>query len=273
MDIQSVMYEGRRKLSLPHISMGIASHGSGFCSHETGTRWDRFVYVLEGVGVFEDDRRRLEVRPGDMLLIPAGSEYWSRWYSAVRMGVINVELMDEKSGQMLHFGKNMEILFHDEHGVYSGFLEEIEARQNGGEPYYCLERLGSAAKLVCDIMREQSRSEYASKLRRIYDGVTYLENNLQKNCSIQELSAMCALSEGGFRRLFFECKGMTPVEYRNSLRARRAAELLGSGKYTVAEAARHVGIRDSKYFSRIFKRYIGVLPSQVRLKPTEETEE
>ena len=101
-------------------------------------------------------------------------------------------------------------------------------------------------------------------MRRIYNGLNFLENNLQENNSIEELARMCALSAGSFRRLFFECKGMSPVDYRNSLRVRRAGELLASGKYTVSEVAEAVGIPDSKYFSKTFKRYTGMLPSQVR---------
>ena len=58
--------------------------------------------------------------------------------------------------------------------------------------------------------------------------------------------------------------GMSPVEYRNRLRINRATELLKTGEYTVGEAAESVGIRDIKYFSKLFKRYAGVNPRVIK---------
>ena len=270
--IQDIMYDARRKLALTHISMGIAANTASETYRENSAQWDRFVYLLSGERVFDFGEQTILLGVGDMLLIPVGMPYRSRsaGTSPCRMGVINVQLRDEESGEVVRFGDAPQLLFHDEHGVYSGLLEEIERKQNAGEPYYCLERLGNAAKLLCDFMREHSRSQYEENLRRIYQGLNYLENNLRENNSIEELAQMCALSAGSFRRLFFECKGMSPVDYRNSLRVRRAGELLASGKYTVGEVAEAVGIPDSKYFSKTFKRYTGMLPSQVRVRPREK---
>lgn len=266
MTIQDIMFDARRKLSLTHISMGIASSAASDHYRENSALWDRFVYILSGERVFDFYGKTMILKVGDILLIPIGTPYRSRSAGDTfcRMGVINIQLRDEESGEVVRFGETPTLLFHDEHGVYSGLLEEIERRQNAGEPFYCLERLGNAVKLLCDFMREHSRSQYEENMRRIYNGLNFLENNLQENNSIEELARMCALSAGSFRRLFFECKGMSPVDYRNSLRVRRAGELLASGKYTVSEVAEAVGIPDSKYFSKTFKRYTGMLPSQVR---------
>ena len=75
---------------------------------------------------------------------------------------------------------------------------------------------------------------------------------------------MCGLSTGRFRRVFSECLGMTPVEYRNKLRMQKVVTLLKSGTCTVGEVAEAVGISDIKYFSKLFKRYTGVSPSTVK---------
>ena len=81
---------------------------------------------------------------------------------------------------------------------------------------------------------------------------------------MEELARMCCLSAGRFRRVFSECLGMTPVEYRNKLRIQKAVTLIKTGTYTVGEVAEAVGISDIKYFSKLFKRYAGVSPSTVK---------
>ena len=56
---------------------------------------------------------------------------------------------------------------------------------------------------------------------------------------------------------------MSPVDYRNSLRIRRATELLREGM-SVTRAAEAVGINDLKYFSKLFKRFTGLSPSVIK---------
>ena len=57
---------------------------------------------------------------------------------------------------------------------------------------------------------------------------------------------------------------MSPVDYRNRLRIRKAAELLRTGRYTIGEAADQVGIQDIKYFGKLFKRYTGFNPGALK---------
>ncbi|SFW73222.1 hybrid sensor histidine kinase/response regulator transcription factor [Chitinophaga sancti] len=71
------------------------------------------------------------------------------------------------------------------------------------------------------------------------------------------------------RTLFYKkVKGLTgysPNEYIRLVRVKKAAELLNTGEYTVAEVAYKVGMNDPFYFSKCFKTQFGVPPS-VHLK-------
>ena len=102
------------------------------------------------------------------------------------------------------------------------------------------------------------------KYSRIKQAVTYLESNYTEDFSVETLAKLCALSTASFRRLFVECKGLSPVEYRNRLRLRKASELLKTGRYTVGEVAEQVGIRDIKYFGKLFKHHTGLTPSVLK---------
>lgn len=78
-----------------------------------------------------------------------------------------------------------------------------------------------------------------------------------------------ALSMKMGRTLFYKkVKGLTgysPNEYIRLVRVKKAAELLNTGEYTVAEVAYKVGMNDPFYFSKCFKTQFGVPPS-VHLK-------
>ena len=57
---------------------------------------------------------------------------------------------------------------------------------------------------------------------------------------------------------------MTPKQYIVSLRMTNAQLLLESSSYTIQEIADIVGYGDALYFGRLFKREMGMTPSQYR---------
>jgi AraC-like DNA-binding protein len=59
--------------------------------------------------------------------------------------------------------------------------------------------------------------------------------------------------------------GKTLVEYINIVRCEHARELLSSGSFNVGESAEQCGFQDISYFSRIYKKYIGILPSEEKV--------
>jgi two-component system response regulator YesN len=54
------------------------------------------------------------------------------------------------------------------------------------------------------------------------------------------------------------------VDYLNELRIKKAKELLMDVKYKTYEVAEAVGISDAHYFSRLFKKYVGMTPTEYK---------
>ena len=107
---------------------------------------------------------------------------------------------------------------------------------------------------------------------RLIPAQQLLDAKYMENHSIAELASRCGLSETHFRRLFHQLFGCTPTEYRLHKRLLRAKDLVLTGEYTVAEAARSVGFSDSNYFARMFRRETGMSPTAYlrQMIPTDE---
>ena len=58
--------------------------------------------------------------------------------------------------------------------------------------------------------------------------------------------------------------GMTPVDFVRHIRIMRATEMLQQTNETLASIAYAVGFSDPKYFSKVFKKEMGVIPSEYR---------
>jgi AraC-like DNA-binding protein len=63
--------------------------------------------------------------------------------------------------------------------------------------------------------------------------------------------------------------GITANAFVRSIRMKRAAELLKTGRYSVSEVTYDVGFNDLKYFRECFKKEFGVLPQQYKEQNTQ----
>ena len=79
--------------------------------------------------------------------------------------------------------------------------------------------------------------------------------------NVENLSQLCGISYEYFRKLFNLYYGCSPIKYINQLKLNNAKELLHSGFYTVTEVASLSGFVDVSYFSRFFKKQVGVAPN------------
>ena len=68
--------------------------------------------------------------------------------------------------------------------------------------------------------------------------------------------------------LFKEELGMTPLAYQQTLRIKDAMSALISSRQNVTEIAEQTGYKDPLYFSRVFKKLVGLSPSEYRKQNT-----
>ena len=58
--------------------------------------------------------------------------------------------------------------------------------------------------------------------------------------------------------------GLAPQDYVRKIRFRQACQLLLEGDRPIAEIAAMTGFNSASYFSRAFKKYYGILPSNYK---------
>lgn len=102
--------------------------------------------------------------------------------------------------------------------------------------------------------------------RIMKDCIAYLQQNFNKDLSLNEVAANCYLSASYFSILFKQYTGTTLNQYILELRMNRAKELLSRPDTKIYEIALTLGYRDTKYFHRIFKRYYKLTPQEYKTK-------
>jgi AraC-like DNA-binding protein/ligand-binding sensor protein len=92
----------------------------------------------------------------------------------------------------------------------------------------------------------------------------FIWENYGRKISLQEISRASGLSAPYFSSIFKEEMGENLSSYLNRLRVDKAATLLTESDLSLNEIARLCGFEDQSWFSKIFKRYIGVSPGKYR---------
>ncbi|WP_209331726.1 helix-turn-helix domain-containing protein [Lunatimonas salinarum] len=94
--------------------------------------------------------------------------------------------------------------------------------------------------------------------------IQYIRTNLEREISVENLAAMACLSTDHFSRTFKSVFGMCPNEYIIAMRIEKARALLLTTDLSQAEIMEQAGIKNTSYFTRVFKKHTHVTPSEFR---------
>ncbi len=90
----------------------------------------------------------------------------------------------------------------------------------------------------------------------------YIEDHLDEDISTTDIAAYFQYSTEHFCRLFKKCFDKTFKDYLNIYRIQKSKDFIELGNFnTIAEIASKCGFNNQNHFSHMFKKYVGVLPS------------
>lgn len=104
-------------------------------------------------------------------------------------------------------------------------------------------------------------SQHRIEIQEVLD---YVNDNYMNHIQISDVAALVCLSENYFSYMFSKEMGEPFVNYLQKVRIEKAKELLRSSPMHWADVGEQVGFRNAKYFTKIFKKYTNLTPSQYR---------
>ena len=142
---------------------------------------------------------------------------------------------------------------------YSRIIEEANEVPN--------EMMWQMTRDYCAYVRRYSLKEYSPAVQKV---MNYVNLNVAEPLTLKSLAAMCFISPAYLSALFKQETGSTLIDYINTQRVNRAAQLLVQNNHTIAAVAEEVGILDVNYFTKIFKKTLGVTPTRYRREHKEK---
>ena len=221
------------------------------------------LLFLNGCKITYTDKsnRTFVANSGDVVYTPIGSEY-------------KVQLSDFSDSSSHTIGINF--LLRDDFGEEVVLSDGIQIfRDPAGSPLSLLSRkilnrdespsLLKSRILLMEILLSLSSSAIDKNTPEyIANAVRYLSEHIEEKPMIAKLSELSHISAVYFRKQFKADMGVTPIEYRNSIRLDRARAYLEYGDITVQEISDTLGYSTVSHFIKEFKLKYGYSPLRYR---------
>ena len=243
----------------------------------------RLFYTLSGCGKIIVGTKEFSLPVGSVLFINAGCRYRILSESAVYLAVnfdftdknsksdyiyppVNTRFLDEETKPLerLSFSDapcfDDFCFFEDFHSLQIDLLK-LEKEYSRRLPFYkqqCSYILSSVLTAIARKSETRSSKEDRFNIERI---IKYIHANLQNELSNQTLSTVFHFHPNYISAEFKRYTGQSLHQYVLNARILKATALMESGVESIEEIAKNCGFSDANYFSRYFKKSIGVSPS------------
>ncbi len=144
------------------------------------------------------------------------------------------------------------------HRITSDFAREIESLRTIKESFSLQENM---IRSYCLLVKKYSLKNYSLFVSR---AITLVQYDLTADLGLGAIASNLNVNASYLSDLFHREYGITLTEYVAKERIDHAIHLLKNTKKTVQEIAEKCGIFDASYFTKLFKKYIGITPNQYR---------
>lgn len=230
----------------------------------------QIVYITDGAGIYEDNSGEHIIIPGSLLIIQPGM--WHRYRPDYNTGW--TENYVGFNGMM---AKHM---FSNPHLAETSPVVNIGNRDEFVETFFKIYRhvkeekpgfqqisAGLVLILLGYLISVEKQLNFAeTRIEKIIQKACCLiRENFQKEIDFKHYAECNNIAYSYFRRMFKMYTGLPPVQYQLDLKIIRSKELLMSTDKIIKEICHEVGFESEFYFSRLFKKKIGVSPSKIRM--------
>lgn len=190
-----------------------------------------------------------------MVFIPEGTVHTSTYTDTEN--TVEIAQFDIKEGTLPMFlSVPAKIETENAADIFTSFDTEIASADDKLSIFFIYKMY----ELIWNASKRQPQIPY--KFRKLQPVLKEIKTHFSDNRKISYYAEIIGMSESGFRRLFNDFTGFSPIEYRNRIRLENAKTLLRSGKYRVEEAADAVGFTNLSFFCRSYKHLFGHSPGK-----------
>lgn len=271
-----VLHRNKILLESHHGQKSVSMHNHAFLE---------LTYIQKGMVEHTLDGQKTVLHAGDYFIVDYGSRHCYRaiddkgfdnldclflpeLLDPILKGTESLRVLLEH--YLLHFNIQVlmqnpaHIVFHDDNGKIFDLLQKIQRETEKCEAGYTEIVRCYLIEILIFTMRRLEDSKSAAQKDISSFLTTYVAEHYMEDIKLQNLAARLNYSLPYISKKFKDDLGISFVHYLQNYRVMQASRLLMFSRRSVSEICEMVGYRDIKFFSEIFKKNIGVSPSEFR---------
>lgn len=265
------------------LNVGYAVHDSDWNFKDVNSPFTRIYFITEGTAYVEIKGVLHQLTPGKMYIIPPFTthsnfnqgifkHYYVHIYEDVRNGA---DIMSAYDFPFEIEGRDMDrILFEclvrsnesmtlksSDPKFYDNEHSLIQCvKFNRSRPLEVrLESMGIISQLIARFIKHASLKNHVAD-GRIKQVLKIIDSKISSPVRVDELARDVCLSRGHFIRLFKNELGCSPSQFIIDFKMMKAKMMLASESIMLKEIAYNLGYEDVSYFTRLFKKHVGITP-------------
>lgn len=228
-------------------------------------KWYLIHFILKGKGIYEVGGNRYEIkqnqgfliRPGETILYgPDDNDPWEYYW-------VGFKGLDAKRLLKLSGLEHKYVFsYTKDHILRNTLISLHHASKKVASREYAM--IGYLYLFFSCLINEFFSIENKATQNHITKILDFIEQNYDKNININTVSETYGLSRSRTYKVFKEYLNISPMEYLIDYRLNKACLLLKTTDMAIYEIGIAVGFKDIIHFSKIFKKKIGVPPTEYR---------
>ncbi|GFZ32063.1 AraC family transcriptional regulator [Clostridium zeae] len=229
-----------------------------------------FQYTLSGSGEIRIKDKIYSLKKGDAFLVkipdnhhyylPESSDKWEFIYIHLYgQGAIN-ECTDllTSYGNVFKLSSNSPVIAY----LWKVYWDAVNNNIENG-----YQTSSFAYNFIMDLHRSKNvlESNISNKYSlSIENVINFIEHNFSTELTLDDLAKVATMSKFHFNRTFNTVVGTTPWNYLTKIRLEKAVGLLLKDNISIDCIAKKVGFSGENYFSKVFRKYLGMSPGRFR---------
>lgn len=217
---------------------------------------NELIFHLSGYSVVHFGKKIMHTHPNSIRFLPKGSfeKYVVEREEFGSCILISFKtdnpVSDEAFVQNATFMNNVKALFKKSFSVW--------VSKRDGYYFECI-------SLLYKILSEMQKKDYIPKNEydKVKPAVDYInEHFLNEKIHSEDLVNLCGVSQSYMNRIFLKFVGMSPIKYANTLKINFACDMIKTTSFPIHEISKMCGYTDVYFFSKQFKKYLGISPTE-----------
>lgn len=225
-----------------------------------------FMYCTEGSGIITVKKEQYKIHENEAFCIPRFQSHsyyacedtpWSILWVHIKGEDTKYFPLDElRVVQFISKSSTNRMLF-----LFELLFSVLERNYNLGNFIYISQVL---ALILAETYDREKHNTVLEQNKYVTIIVRYMYKHLQENLTLEQISAEFELSKSYLNAIFQRYTQHAPMDFFINLKMKEACKLFQSTDLYIYEVAQKLGYNDQYYFSRIFKKVVGISPREYK---------